>query len=133
MSEEKKRLSAKIKSTSEVEKKGDWVLIYVELEGAEHEAKNYVMYHKDPNELLQFNVGQTIEFEIQATRDEHIDGKITAPVLFNGMDKQKAIISQTCIERAISMVGDEATVDNVLPIAEELFNWVIEKSRTFGK
>tara|TARA_B110000858_G_scaffold180855_1_gene218827 strand:+ start:224 stop:625 length:402 start_codon:yes stop_codon:yes gene_type:complete len=133
MSEEKKRLSAKIKSTSEVEKKGDWVFIYVELEGAEHEAKNYVMFHKEPTELMQFNVGQTIEFEMQSTRDDDIDGKITAPILFNGLDKQKAIISQTCIERAISMVGDEATVDNVLPIAEELFNWVIEKSRTFGK
>ena len=105
----------------------------MELEGAEHEAKNYVMYHKDPNELLQFNVGQTIEFEIQATRDEHIDGKITAPVLLNGMDKQKAIISQTCIERAITMVGDEVTVEKVLPIADQLFDWVVEKSRTYGK
>jgi hypothetical protein len=133
MSEEKKRSSAKIKSTSEIEKKGDWVLIYVELEGAEHEAKNYVMYHKDPAELLQFSMGQTIEFEIQATRDEHIDGKITAPILFNNIDKQKAIISQTCIERAISMVGSDATVENVLPIAEELFDWVLEKSRTYGK
>jgi hypothetical protein len=78
-------------------------------------------------------VGQTIEFEIQATRDEHIDGKITAPILFNNIDKQKAIISQTCIERAISMVGSDATVENVLPIAEELFDWVLEKSRTYGK
>ena len=133
MSEEKKRLSAKIKSTSEVEKKGDWVLIYVELEGAEHESKNYVMYHKEPSELQQFSMGQTIEFEIQATRDDQIDGKITAPILFNGLDKQKAIISQTCIERAISMVGDEVTIESVLPIADVLFDWVIEKSRTYGK
>lgn len=133
MSEEIKRLSAKIKSTSDVETKGDWVFIYVELEGDDYEGKKYVMFHKDPSELQQFSMGQTIEFEIQSTRDNDTDGKITKPVLFNNIDKQKAIIAQTCIERAITMVGDDVVVDKVLPIADQLFDWVLDKSRTYGK